>query len=476
MSSGMTLSFFDLIRRRLLAQPGEVLLRWPDADGKIQALTGQDVLGRVEARREALRKAGLRPGTGVVLLLPFSPELLLALLAVMAEGAVPILPPARPRLLDWPRLVWPCGAALLLTSRPVGWGWRVLGTLMGVKTYTLSLRAETPVYPSKPGRVVDPAQAALISYSSGSTGQAKPIRRSHAVLSAQHRAIADVFPPWNGQCDFPLFPNILLHNLCTGVRSVVPAVPWPDWRLVDPERILDQMEQEGINTLTGNVFYFATLVKFLRQHPRSLKGVRALGIGGSPVPEPLLRVLTCYFPEAERYVIFGSSEAEPIAVRRVEGPVDPWLGYAVGAFHPALDWRLVPLGHLGIGDEVGEIEVRGPHVAAEPAGWLATGDFGYVRAGTLMLTGRRGNERLHQGVQHYQIEHLLQHVPGVERVGARADPSGFTVFVQGTVLREVLEERLRQYLPPQLRWTLVFRPSLPVDRRHHSKIQYASLR
>ena len=76
-----------------------------------------------------------------------------------------------------------------------------------------------------------PNQPALIAHTSGSTGQPKQIVRTHAVLSAQHAVLKAVFPPWPGQQDFPLFPNVLLHNLASGAASILPKVPWGNFTI-----------------------------------------------------------------------------------------------------------------------------------------------------------------------------------------------------------------------------------------------------
>jgi acyl-CoA synthetase (AMP-forming)/AMP-acid ligase II len=302
------------------------------------------------------------------------------------------------------------------------------------------------------------------------------------VLLAQHEAIKTVFPPWEGQRDFPLFPNILLHNLAAGVLSVLPDVPWAHMDGFSPARIVQQLVEEKVQTMTGNVWYFDALLRHLRQYPVPLPGVVGIGVGGSPVPEPLVRGLQQVFPQAVIHVIYGSSEAEPIAVREVGSEViNPLAGYCVGTLHPSLECRIEHLGYLarggGEGQAVGQIQVRGPHVAtAAPGQWLSTGDYGYFANEQLYLTGRQGNERVHQGVQHYQIEHLLYHLPGVERVAARADAVGFTLFVQGSASRKAVEELLTKNLPKGLCNNIIFRKKLPVDARHHSKILYDQLR
>jgi acyl-CoA synthetase (AMP-forming)/AMP-acid ligase II len=333
-----------------------------------------------------------------------------------------------------------------------------------------------------PARDVDPELPALITHSSGSTGHAKAVYRTHRVLTAQHYALKSDFPPWPGQRDFPLFPNILLHNLAAGVVSVLPDVTWGSAGPLPTARLVQQLQREHIQTLTGNVWYFRALISHLQQHPTSLPAVVGIGVGGSPVPEPLLQQLQHLFSQAAVHVIYGSSEAEPIAVRQVNHQrFSPLAGYCVGSLHPSLECRIQPLGTLArgsaTGQTVGEIQVRGPHVAAELGQWLRTGDYGYFCAdGQLYLTGRQGNERLHQGVQHYQLEHLLYHLPGVERVAARADEAGFTVFVQGTTTRQDVEELLAKNFPASLCCAVVFRAQLPVDARHYSKILYDQLR
>jgi len=475
-------NFFEHIRETLLRHHQQVLVVWPTGDKKSAlpaSYTGQDILSRVQGIREVLTGSGARPAELILLAMPVGIDLICTLLAIMALGAVPVLPPAGISPTGLMRLLRRTRIRALATQRTpgiavrfVGWSFKVRLTVIG------GARARPVTLQPEP---VSEEQPALISYSSGSTGIPKAIRRAHRVLLAQHHAIEAVFPPWVGQRDFPLFPNLLLHNLAAGIVSVLPDVAWGTAAPLPTARLVQQLQQESIQTMTGNVWYFESLVRYLQQHPTALPDVVGIGVGGSPVPEPLLQELQRLFPQAAVHVIYGSSEAEPIAVRQVGGrPHNPLAGYCVGALHPTLECRIEHLGRLARGSEtdqpVGEIHVRGPHVATEPGHWLRTGDFGYLANGQLYLTGRQGNERLHQGVQHYQLEHLLYHLPGVERVAARSDAAGFTLFVQGTATRQAIEELLAKNFPVCPQYTIAFRAHLPVDARHHSKILYDQLR
>ncbi|GAA3956685.1 AMP-binding protein [Hymenobacter antarcticus] len=469
----MAPNFFELIRATLQRLFEEPLVVWPGGPAGRRAFTGAAILSRTQAVREAL--SPMAAGTPVLLALPVGMDLVCALLAVQARGAVPMLPPAgaSPWQLWW--LLRRGGIRTIIVQRP-GRGVRLLARMLGLRLVDVNTVTE-PAEPTEPAVPVVAGQAALVSHSSGSTGAPKAIRRGHGVLRAQHEAIKEVFPPWAGQRDFPLFPNLLLHNLAAGVLSIMPDVPWAGGP-PEPARLVAQLVREQVQTLTGNVHYFSALLKYLRQHPVALPAVVGIGVGGSPVPEGLVQELRACFPGAAVHVIYGSSEAEPIAVRRVGAvPADPCAGYYVGGFHPALEWQLRPLGRLRGGQAVGEVLVRGAHVASpQPGEWLPTGDYGYVADGQLFLTGRKGNERLHQGVQHYQIEHVLSQLPGVERVAARAGAAGFTVFVQGPACPRAIAQVLARDFPPGLCGAVQFRPRLPVDARHHSKIRYDRLR
>lgn len=471
-------NFFELIRTTLQRLPNEPLLVWPTGPNGRTAYTGAAILSRTQALREALAAAAVRPSEAVLLALPVRQDLVCALLAIQALGAVPVLPPATIKLRPLLKLLRRSGIRTVVVAR-AGWGRRRLARLLGLRLVAADAVGEAREAPA-PAAPVGAEQAALVSHSSGSTGQPKAIRRGHAVLRAQHEAIKEVFPPWVGQRDFPLFPNIMLHNLAAGVMSILPDLTKAG-NAPDPARLVAQLLRERVQTLTGNVHYFNILLGYLRQYPVALPEVRGVGVGGSPVPEGLVQELRAYFPAAAVHVIYGSSEAEPIAVRRADAaPTDPRAGYCVGPFHPALEWRLRPLGELthgpAAGHAVGEVLVRGTHVAsARPGQWLATGDYGYVAADQLYLTGRQGNERLHQGVQHYQIEHALSQVPGVQRVAARAGATGFTVYVQGPAAPAAVAAALARDFPPGLCGAMRFRPSLPVDARHQSKILYDQL-
>ena len=474
-------NFFALIYDQLLQNLDVEQIVWPEPNNTVRSYTGRDILNRIAVLRRGLTDASLKPGQSALLAMPVSFDLICSLLAIMALGAIPVLPPASatPQMLLLLAIRGKMSG--LLTRRQLMWPVRGLLRVFSIRPVCIGGSSSAPS-DWLPPHPVDPNQPALVSHSSGSTGRAKAIWRSHRVLRAQHQALSEAFPPWTGQRDFPLFPNVLLHNLATGTVSILPNLPGFRLTQLDPARITQQLINQRVETLTGNVFYFQKLLAYCHAHSLVFPAVRAVGVGGSPVPEGLAHALKTTFSEADIYVIYGSSEAEPIAIRKVGAESHlPRFGYCVGAIHPAIQVQIRATGRLtfsdGMSQTVGEIGMRGAHVATQTNDWLWTGDFGYIDdQNQLFLTGRKGNEQIHQGVQHYQVEHVLTSVDGVERVAARATDKDFTVYVEGNPAESDLRKALANDFPAGLVTQIVFRENLPVDARHQSKIRYDELR
>src|SRR5690606_14945313 len=116
-----------------------------------------------------------------------------------------------PRVMRW----WPFLAALrrarrFTTGFPIP-GTRLLDALLA------------PTDGLHPCPAIDPASPAIIAFSSGNTGRPRRIVRTHAVLLAQHRALCAAFPMPASDVNLPGFPLAVLHNLCCGTTTALPA-------------------------------------------------------------------------------------------------------------------------------------------------------------------------------------------------------------------------------------------------------------
>ncbi|MET4140179.1 AMP-binding protein [Pedobacter sp. UYP1] len=467
------INFYNVIHTAL-TKPGIQELIIP-ADPHQPAITNQQLLQSISNYRYLLQQHVL-PGAAVLLAIPVSAESISALLAIQSVGAIPVLPPAKSELSAMLKLLKSQKIKVIIAKEQMQL--QMGSELAAAGIQCLFLKQETQRETNWEAVLVDPDQPALVTFSSGTTGEPKSVLRSHRVIAAQHLILKTVFPPQVNLRDFPIFPNVILHNIAAGITTVVPAIPGFQMGQLNPEYIIQQLSAQNIGTMMGNVFYFKTLLACLKADPQVFPKVMQIGVGGSPVPEDLLPELRLYFPEAESHIIYGSSEAEPIAVRKINGTAkNPINGYCVGKPVQTLELRIneAAVIHTTSGTfNAGEIEVRGPHVATiHPDGWLRTGDIGYLSADQeLYLTARIGNEKAHLGIQHYQIEHLLTLHHQVVQVAAIAAEDGFDIFIQGSITQEGAKRILTKNFPAALINNIQFQTEIQVDNRHHSKILY----
>jgi len=281
----------DLLRSRAAAIP--------DAPAIIDARPGH---GRVVSFAELedtsaraaglLHAAGLRLGDGVLVLLPMSADLYVALLAVFRLGLVALIldpsagrehierccamyPPqaviagARGHLL---RLVSP---ALRRIPLKISVGLPVPGAVSCARIdRTLPVRAVRPC---------DPATPALLSFTSGSTGQPKATVRSHGFLLAQHRALRQSLDLAAGGVHLTTLPIFVLANLASGVTSLIPNVDLRRPDAIRPSRLADQMCAHRPARLIASPALLERLADHCWRCGVAFPSLRTVFTGGGPV-------------------------------------------------------------------------------------------------------------------------------------------------------------------------------------------------
>jgi acyl-CoA synthetase (AMP-forming)/AMP-acid ligase II len=350
------------------------------------AVTFEQLAVRAAAVVAGLQAAGIEPGDRVLLFVPMSIDLYAALLACFHLGAPAVfvdawadrwrldaaVAAARPRAF----LGTPKAHLLRLISPSIR---RIPVHLVAGRGW-LSLNSRARSQPARPAAPVAPGDPALITFTTGSTGRPKAAARSHGVLLAQHRGLADLLRLTEADVDMPALPVFVLNNLALGIPSVLPDFDPRRPAEIDPAAIHRQLEAEGVTTASGSPAFFERLADWCRGTGRRLP-LRALFTGGAPVLPPLARRLRDTVA-GSAHVVYGSTEAEPVSgievgemLAAMEEGGGPPEGLCVGRPVPQVAVRLIrpcdgPVvlqegewtpWEVGRG-EVGEVVVAGEHV------------------------------------------------------------------------------------------------------------------
>lgn len=473
-----------------------------------------------------LFELGLRAGDQAIVLAPISLRLYACLIALFKLGAAAVFldPQAGLRALD--RAATLAGAKAFVGARQASWlRWlspalhRVPLRLVadGEGPGSLEWLANHSNFETEIANV-DSEAPALITFTSGSTDAAGPrgVMRTHRLLVAQHKALARAFPFQPDEVDMPAFPIVTLHNLASGVTSVIPDFPFRRPDAVQPERILRQIEQFGVTTASGSPAYWRPIAEHCLTHDLPLK-LRRIITGGAPASPRLIQLLSRAAPGAEILSAYGSTEAEPVAVMpgtqiiaetaalTAEGAGIP-LGYAVPGIGVLVLGQGNEAGNERRDGDPGEIWVAGEHVArayfANPRAnatnflkdgtgtvWYRMGDIGYKDdEGRLWLVGRVNTTITREGRALYPlpVESVIETLSFVRRAALIGLPN--ERLGEQAVL--VVEFKPGVEKPKDWRaklWALCAERGwpldevrtisrIPVDARHNARIDYAGLK
>lgn len=365
--------------------------------------------------------------------------------------------------------------------------------------------ASTPAAPVACGDD-DPA---LVTFTSGSTGEPKAVVRSHGFLLAQHRVLEKTLGLRPGARDLTTLPIFLLANLASGVTSVIPEADLRRPGAIEPGPVLAQLRRLRPQTCGAAPAFVERLCE-----GGELAPLERLFVGGGPVFPNLIERARRRLPRGEIVAVYGSTEAEPIAhVAASDIAAADYAAMRAGAGllagKPVTEIRLAllperwgePIGPFGgaafaaacvpVG-EVGEIVVSGAHVVrgylagrgdaetkfeVDGVRWHRTGDLGRLdAAGRLWLLGRCAAAlRDARGVLYpFAVECAAQQVPGVTRAAlATSGGERILAYEASAAVPSAAE------LGNALAWATLDRvvrlERIPLDARHNSKIDYAAL-
>lgn len=381
---------------------------------------------------------------------------------------------------------------------------------------------------------VEQEDTALITFTTGSSGTPKGADRSHRFLAAQHYALNDAIPYQENDIDLPVFPIFSLNNVASGISTILPAFDLGTPRDTDAEVIFTQLNafHATCTTLSPSLFY--KLSSYCLENNHKLANIRRIITGGAPITRTMIKNAMEVAPNVSIKVLYGSTEVEPIAeiddktILSVESREDTdleWVddGVLVGKIVPGLNYEVITIDKNPIQitsqedfeklkvekGQVGELIVTGEHVCqkyyknedafkrakivdATGTIWHRTGDLVRIdESGNFWIVGRVHNVVNRNGKYLFPVraESLLKRLPFVLTAAYLGMPD--SNLGEKAIVTVVTKEKspqsgdLTQYrsriqevfgknnIPVD---EIVFLDQIPMDPRHHSKVEYAKLR
>ncbi|SEW18540.1 Acyl-CoA synthetase (AMP-forming)/AMP-acid ligase II [Cognatiyoonia koreensis] len=439
-------------------------------DGTGQSHRFSDVQNLARSYAAAWHAKGVRQGDRVLIAMGIGVELYAALAALWSLGATVVLPEPAMGLKGVQTAVAQTQPKYFCAAGSYRWVKWLVPALWGAKLLTpMAASNDTP-----PDPVADPQAVALISFTSGTTGVPKAIPRTHAFLMAQWQAVGPLLQSDRDEIDLVTFPVFVLINLAEGRTSVLPNWKMSKLGTLAPNALVSWIKQ---TQATRALLPPALCEKLVTA--QDCGTLTRVFTGGGPVFPDVVQGLTALSTDLQVTTVYGSTEAEPIA--HAHGKTPDGYGLCVGRPFDAVRLRIVNDEIQVAGDHVnkGYLEqARDVETKVREDGeiWHRTGDAGRLDdAGVLWLLGRVGDEvQTEQGPLHpFAIEVAARRWPGVRRAALMTNGHAPVLVIEGLAKDAgVWKEKATAFGVKQV----VTVDRIPLDRRHHSKVDRNALR
>jgi malonyl-CoA/methylmalonyl-CoA synthetase len=430
----MTLT--ELFDQSLRGRAERVGIEYADADGALCALTFGDVDARANRMANELASRGLTHGDRLCVHLANRVEFIDLFLACARLGVVMVPINILSRERELRHIVTDAEPKAVVVEPKSDATYPDTAPLWDVIALSAAAASRESGRPAVPVTGHDPA---LIVYTSGTTGTAKGAVLSHDNLAANGTTITAAWCITDADRYLAMLPLFHVHALANGIHSWL--ISGCRMRLLER---FDHRTTPGVMADFKPTLVFGVPTVYVRlldpavlsdDQARTIGAAARLFVSGSaPLPAHVHDAFRAHFGHTilERY---GMSEAlmitsNPYHGERRSGSVGPPLA--------GVSARIVGENGEALGDdEVGEVEVRSPHLfseywrradataAAFHDGWFRTGDVGARSAdGYYTLRGRRGDLIISGGFNIYprEIEDVLLEDPRVREAAVLGVP------------------------------------------------------
>ncbi|MFF3159121.1 fatty acid CoA ligase family protein [Streptomyces sp. NPDC057910] len=487
---------------------------------------------RVTTCAAGLEASGIRRGMRTALLVPPGGDLLTLVFSMLHVGAVPVVVDpgmGLNRMLDCVRrveveaFVGVPAAHALRRLRPRAF----TGVRASVRVGRTDGSGLTQLIALGTGRGTPPAAAsspddlALIAYTTGSTGPAKPVEVTAAMLAGMADGIEEGHFDTEVATTLVTVPLMGVFDLVKGRTVVVPKMDMSRVASADPAVLADAVRRFSVDAMFASPALLAPLAAHLATTGTPLPSLRVVVSGGAPVSPALMRALRAVLTDAVRiYSTYGATEALPMAqvesrdvlTGLADGPA-AGLGVCLGRPAPGMALRTISISDGPVPrwtpqlssapGAPGEIVARGlavsPRYYRSPQAdanhkiqdgrdrWHRTGDIGCIdEQGRIWFYGRKSQRvRTANGDLHtVRCENVFNAHPAVERtalVGTGppgrqrpvlcVEPARETAPGQWPAIESELRDLGASNPLTKSITTFLVHPGFPVDVRHNAKIR-----
>ncbi|MEZ5461202.1 class I adenylate-forming enzyme family protein [Dokdonella sp.] len=387
-----------------------------------------------------LRNSGIVDGDRVALILPNGIEAIVACYGSWLAGAVIVPLNAQARARDLEPWLRHCEARCVVHESGHGDAESALAALelppLRVATGTgeatpgtIAWQTAVETMATPAATTAEPADLAMILYTSGTTGAPKGVMLGHAGLAANVDSIIDYLELDRNDSIVSVLPfyysygaSVLHTHLAVGGFLVIEP------NLVFPHMIVETMARERVSGFSGVPSTFLLLLNRVPLADHDLSSLRYVTQAGGAMAPATTQRLQQALPQVRIFIMYGQTEA---TARLTWLPPQKLVEKSGAVGIPIPGVELVVRredGQLAEPFEVGEVHARGPNLmlgywrnpdataAVLSEGWLKTGDMGHLDSdGYLFLSGRRsdmiktGAHRVHPK----DVEEVIAELPAI---------------------------------------------------------------
>jgi acyl-CoA synthetase (AMP-forming)/AMP-acid ligase II len=370
-------------------------------------------------------------------------------------------------------------------------------------------------------------ERAAILFTSGSTGPAKGVLYTHGIFDGQVQSIRDMYDIEPGEVAVPAFPLFALFSVAMGMTCVIPDFDPAAPADCNPAYLVEAIEDFGADMAFGSPAIWTAVARYCEEHDVTLDSLSRMLMFGAAIPPKLQRRWENLMAGGRVHTPYGATESLPVATISSEEVLADTAtlarqgrGICVGRPVDHVTVRIIAIddGPLETWDdvtvlddgEVGEITVSGStvtrgydrrpeHDALSKISdgerlWHRMGDLGYFDdRGRLWFCGRKSHRvpTADGPLFTVQCEAIFNEHPDVYRsaliglgdgdektpaIVIESEPGKHPTSpdAERAFREQMLELAATSGLTRRIEHVL-FRRSLPVDRRHNAKIHRGEL-